>query len=109
MSEVRYYTDEHVSKAVVRGLRQRGIDVLSIVEANMLGASDEEHLAFALAHGRVLFTQDEDFLRLASLGAPHAGVVYAAQQVPIGHVVQGLLLIHSVLTAEEMAGNVEFL
>lgn len=109
MSEVRYYTDEHVSKAVIRGLRQRGIDVLSMVEANKLGASDEAQLAFALAQGRVLFSQDEDFLRLASFGAPHAGIVYAAQQVAIGHVIQGLLLIHRVLTAEEIVGNVEFL
>ncbi len=34
----------------------------------MLGASDEEHLAFALAEGRVIFTQDADFLRLAAEG-----------------------------------------
>jgi len=47
VSKIRYYVDEHVSRAVVRGLRQRGVDVLSVPEANMLGASDEEHLAFA--------------------------------------------------------------
>lgn len=58
MSEVRYYTDEHISRAVVRGLRQRGINVLSVAEANRLGATDEEHLAFALAEGRVVFTHD---------------------------------------------------
>lgn len=63
MCEVRYFTDEHVSRAVLRGLRQRGVDVLSVPEANKLGATDEEHLAFALAEGRVVFTQDDDFLR----------------------------------------------
>lgn len=63
MTEVRYYTDEQVSRVVVRGLRQRGVDVASVPEADKLGATDEEHLTFALAEGRVIFTQDDDFLR----------------------------------------------
>ena len=29
----------------------------------MLGASDEEHLAFALAEGRVIFTQDAEEMK----------------------------------------------
>ena len=44
-----------------------------------LGATDEEHLTFALAEGRVIFTQDDDFLRLAAGGKVHAGIVYAPQ------------------------------
>lgn len=61
MSQIRYYTDEHVARAVIHGLRQRGIDVLSVPEADMLTASDEAHFAFAAAQGRVIFTQDTDF------------------------------------------------
>ncbi len=30
MTEIRFYTDEHVPKAVVRGLRQRGVDVVTV-------------------------------------------------------------------------------
>ena len=109
MSKVRYYTDENVSGAVIRGLRQRGVDVLTTPEANKLTATDDEHLSFALAEGRVIFTQDTDFLRLASSGAAHAGIVYAHQQTAIGDVIRGLMLIYQVLEAEEMVGNVEFL
>ncbi len=54
MSDVRYYTDEHIARAVAAGLRLRGIDVLTAPEAGMLGASDEEHLALALTEGRVI-------------------------------------------------------
>ena len=32
---IRFYTDEHVAKAVVPGLRQRGVDVLTVPEAGM--------------------------------------------------------------------------
>lgn len=109
MSKIRYYTDEHVSKAVVRGLRQRGVDVLTVAEAKTQGASDEEQLEFAISEGRVLFTQDDDFLRIAASGKPHRGIVYAPQHAPIGRIVQGLMLIFQVLEAEDMVDGIEFL
>ena len=75
----------------------------------MLGASDEEHLAFAKAEGRVLFTHDADYLRLAASGISHAGIVYAPRRVTIGETIRGLLLIYQHLGAEDMVGAVEFL
>lgn len=77
--QIRLYTDEHVPKAVVKGLRERGAEVLTVAEAGMLGASDEEHLAFARREGRTVFTQDDDFLRLHAAGIEHAGIVYTRQ------------------------------
>ena len=53
-SEVRFYVDEHVAKAVSRGLRQRGADVVRVTDAGLLSATDEEHLKRALAEGRVI-------------------------------------------------------
>ena len=77
MTGIRYYTDEHVSRAVIGGLRQRGVDVLSAPEANRIGVPDHEQLAFALAEGRVLLTYDTDYLGLHAAGVNHAGIVYA--------------------------------
>lgn len=54
--KIKFYTDEHVAKAVVRGLRQRGVDVRMVLEAGMLGASDQEHLELARKEGWVIFT-----------------------------------------------------
>lgn len=109
MSQIRYYTDEHVARAVIHGLRQRGIDVLSVPEASMLTASDESHLAFAAVQSRVLFTQDADFLRLAASGAFHAGIVYAPQHTSIGEIIRGLSLIYQILEAEDMVNKIEYL
>jgi uncharacterized protein with PIN domain len=109
LSSVRYYVDEHVGSAIVRGLRRRGVDVTTVTEAGMRGRSDEAQLAFALQAGRVTFTQDRDFLRMAASGVPHAGVVYAPQGAPIGSIVGGLLLIYNVLSAEEMMDTVEYI
>jgi hypothetical protein len=56
-----------------------------------------------------VFTQDDDFLRLASSGQVHAGIVYAPQPTSISEIIQGLMLIYQVLEAEDMVGNVEYL
>jgi len=109
MAKIRYYADEHVSRAVIVGLRQRGVDVLSVPEANKLGTSDKEHLAFALAEERVLFTHDADFLRLASSGIDHAGIVYAHQHISVGEIIRGLMLIYQVLDSADMINTVEYL
>lgn len=109
MARIRFYTDEHVSRAVIYGLRKRGVDVLTVPEAGMLEALDEEHLAFARQEERVTFTQDADFLRLHAHGMPHSGIVYAPQGMPVGDVIKGLKLIQDVLESEDMQGQVEYL
>jgi len=106
---VKFYTDEHVARAVVRGLRQRGIDVVSAAERGLLTASDETHLRCALAEGRVLFTQDADFLRLHAAATEHAGIVYVPQGASISAIVRGLVLIHQVLELEDFRNHVEYL
>ena len=68
-AQISFYLDEHVARAVALGLRQRGIEVLTVQEAGLTGESDLSHLALAAAQGRVIFTQDDDFLRLHALRA----------------------------------------
>lgn len=83
--------------------------MLTVPEAGMMGASDEEQIALALREGRVTFTQDDDFLRLAAAGVPHAGIIYVRQHTPVREILHGLRLIYEVLDAEDMQDHVEFL
>ncbi|MCA9950467.1 MAG: DUF5615 family PIN-like protein [Anaerolineales bacterium] len=106
---VNFYMDEHVHPAITRGLRLREIDVLTAQEANMLGASDKEHLKLATNLGRVVFTNDDDFLKLHAAGIEHAGIAFAHQRTSIGRVVRALTLIHEILSVEDMTNRVEFL
>ncbi len=106
---IRFYTDEHIPKAVIRGLRQRGVDVLTVSDANLLGASDKEHLQRAQAETRVLVTQDEDYLRLHAGAVDHAGIAYAPQGSSVGDIVRGLMLIYSLLDPHDMKDHIEFL
>ena len=106
---ISFYLDEHVPKAVASGLRMRGVDVLTVVENEMTGASDLDHITWAAGRGRTLFTHDADFLELHAQSIPHAGIVYAPRARSVGEIVHGLLLIRQVLTAEDMRDHVEFL
>lgn len=101
--------DEHVAKAVTKGLRQRGVDVTVPKDVDLLGASDEKHLEYAQAEGRVLFTQDDDFLRLVSQGISHFGIVYVPQHTALRKIIAGLMLIHQVLETEDMQNHIEYL
>ena len=107
--QIRFYTDEHVSGAVINGLRRQGANVMSTPDAGMLGAMDERHLALASSLGRVLFTQDDDFLRLNSQGTPHTGIVYTHEGSSISRIINGLMRIHETKTPEDMIGRVEFI
>ncbi len=91
------------------GLRRRGVDVLTVAEAGSRGASDEVILGIAGETERVIFTQDDDFLRLAVIVHDHRGIVYTSQENTVGEIIRGLMLIHQVLEAEEMVGHVEYL
>jgi hypothetical protein len=45
---LRFHLDEHVPAAIAAALRRRGIDVTTAADAGLLGATDEDHLAFAI-------------------------------------------------------------
>ncbi len=67
-------------------------------------------MAFAHAQGRVLFTQDRDFLELHYSDVKHSGIVYAIKgSRTTGEILKGLILIWEVLTPVDMAGNLEYL
>jgi hypothetical protein len=107
---IRFHLDEHCPVALAEGLRRRGIDVTTTAEAGLLHAPDEDHLSYALAQGRVIFTQDADFLRLQASGAEHAGIAYCHQGArSLGELLQMLVLIWESIESEEMRNRVEYL
>jgi predicted nuclease of predicted toxin-antitoxin system len=106
---IRFHLDEHVNSAIADGLHRRGIDVTTTVAAGLLGANDTDHIAYAQIQGRVIFTNDPDFLRLHDQKVEHSGIVYCHQQSrSVGEIIRALELIWEVLEAKEMCNHVEF-
>ena len=111
MSEkIKFHLDENVDPAIAAGLRRHGIDVTTTKEVGLLTKSDDEQLEYICTSQRVIFTQDTDFLRIASYNQTHPGITYCQKGTrSIGEIIAGLTLIYEVFSPEEMIGQVEFL
>jgi hypothetical protein len=116
MSVIRLYFDaDALQHAMVSGLRARGVDAMTALEAGGMRWSDEEQLAFALSRGRVLFAFNiRHFSRIhaeyVSQGKSHAGIVLAPQQrYTVGERIRRLLALIAARTAEQMQDHLEFL
>ena len=107
-SNITFYLDEHFSKALADGLRRRGVDVVTTTEAKNLGVTDVGQLEYAIEHGRVLVTKDDDFLSIHSSGGEHKDIVFVRHNRLLGEVIRGLLLIFEVLEKKDMLNHVEF-
>jgi hypothetical protein len=106
--------DHHVDAAITRGLRAGGIDVLTCREDGTTSWDDERLLERATRLGRVLFTQDEDFLEIAHrwlvAGRDFAGLAYAHQhRITIGQAIRDLGLIAVVGDPQYMQNRIEYL
>ena len=109
---VAFLFDQHVPAAVANGLRVRGVEVLTAWEDGSSALDDEPLLDRAQVLARVLVTQDEDFLEIASAwqreGREFAGIVYAHQlRVGIGQFIGDLEIIAKTSEAAQMRTWVE--
>lgn len=109
-----YYFDHHVPASICDALRTKMIDVLTTTDAASEDWDDEPILQRATDLGRLVFTQDADFLAIANdwamQGREFAGVVYGHQlRVTIGQAIHDLELIAVVMDAGEMRNRVEYL
>jgi len=114
VNPIRLYLDEDAQRtAFVRALRARQIDVLTANEANQIGVSDAEQLAFATSQRRTIFTFNRgDFVQLHTgylrHDRFHAGIVVSDQLV-IGVIIRRLLKLLDARSAEDMHNWFEFL
>ncbi|HEY3288505.1 MAG TPA: DUF5615 family PIN-like protein [Anaerolineae bacterium] len=106
--------DQHVPRAITVGLRIRGVDVLTAFEDGASEWNDSAVLDRATELGRVVFTQDDDFLveanRRVHLGIAFGGIVYAHQmRVSIGVCVNQLEIIAKTADRLDVTNSVFFL
>ena len=111
---VRLYMDHHVPAAITQGLRSRGVDVLTAYEDGTAEFDDPPVLARAAELGRVVFSQDADFLAITNqwlkTGREFSGLVYVHQlRLTIGQAIQDLTLIAQVLDPEDMRNRIQYL
>lgn len=116
MSQISLYMDEDAMDwELVRALRSRGVDVITVGEVETTGTSDEEQLILATEQGRVIYTFNVgDFCRLHSIYTAeersHAGIVIGTQQgYSVGRQLRGILRLSATKSAEEMRNQLVYL
>lgn len=111
---ISFYMDHHVRSAVTRGLRRRGVDVLTAYEDGFDRAADEAILERATALGRVVYTHDEDYLEIAHrwqrMAKAFAGIVFCEMGgLSVGRQIEYLELIAEAAQPKELANAVQFI
>jgi ABC-type amino acid transport substrate-binding protein len=113
---IRLYVDEDAQdRDLVRSLLARGVDVVTASDAGMIERPDEEHLDYATASGRALFSFNvSDFYRshteYVARGKSHGGIILTQQQrYSVGEQMRRILKLIATKPAEEMVNQIEFL
>jgi hypothetical protein len=110
-----YLDEDSLTRALVRGLRAQGVDVVTAAEAGTVSLKDEEQLSFAAQQSRAIYTANlTDFVRLHGVwlraGRHHAGVIVLTdQRTPIGVQIRALVRLVNTHSLETMRDRMEFL
>ncbi len=110
---VGLYLDEDVDVLIAELLKARGFSALTTRDANLLGADDEQQLAYAVSESKTFLTHNRaDFEALVQQyfenGTHHYGVIIAMRH-PVYEVVRRLLLVLNQVTADEMENQVRYI
>lgn len=113
---MRLHLDEDAdAHALLKALRDRGLDVSSSRELRLLRWTDEKQLAWAMSEARVIYTYNAaDFCRLHTEilreQHHHAGIIIGDQQtLSIGEEMRRLLRISEARSANDLRDRIEFL
>ena len=108
--------DEDVTNQLVPLLRQRGFDIVSVVDLGRTGLTDEEQLIFAASQNRAILTYNiADFVQLARAwqmaDKHHSGILLSEQfsRRQLGELLRRLLNFLDQVTPEEMNNSVRHL
>ena len=114
--QIRLYVDEDaMARALVRGLRARGVDVVTVLDVGMSEQNDIAQLEYATQDGRVLYTFNVGhFCQLhaqyMAQDKSHAGIIVVfRQRYSIGEQIRRLLQLIGMKSAEDMRNALQFL
>lgn len=100
-----FLADEHIQRAIVTGLRARGVEIDTVVDIGLGGAPDKAVWDHCRRENLVLLTNDHHFLQRAD--EDHPGLVYLTTQfADIGEVVRAVVRWVDTMPQDAFAGRV---
>ena len=106
MKRVKIYVDENIDYRVVKGLKRRGVDIITVQETLNLAKSDEKQLEYAKSIDALFFTHDDDLLKIAkrwkNVGKTHNGIIFVHQtKLSVGEIVRKLRLLSETVSIKK--------
>jgi hypothetical protein len=112
---VKFLVDEDFNHDLVRGLLRRspGTDLVRVQDLGLRGSTDDAVLGRAASEGRVVLTHDMATLIACAYervrgGQPMPGVIAVSQALPVGQVIEDLVLVVACGTAEDWIDQVRY-
>ncbi|SRR5258708_39362028 len=109
-------SDENFNNDIVRGLLRRkpDLDIVRIQDAGLSGAQDPDILEWAANQGRIVLTHDAATMahyayERVKAGLRMPGVIEVADDLPIGQVIEDVLLMTEFSEKTEWEGQVIYL
>lgn len=113
MAAIRLYLDEDVHTFIAEAIWLRGYEATTTRDQRRRGAEDADQLGFTQRHGYTLLTYNvHDYPHLhyewLAAGKHHAGIIIGSRENPRRNI-RSLLNLLALVTAEEMADQLEYL
>jgi hypothetical protein len=113
MDQIAFYLDEDIQSGLAEALRIRGVNLLTTMEAGMIGSDDIQQLIFASENKRSLVSYNKrDFARLhyqwMSKQKTHQGIILS-DQLAIGVVLRRLMRLYFSVKNKDMLNRLEYL
>lgn len=112
---IRFVADENFNNHVVRGLRlgNSKIDIVRIQDIGLSSADDSIILEWAVKEKRVLLTHDVETIPEFAYERVRAGlkiptIFIVAQDIPIGNVIEDLLLVSEYSEENEWEDQIHY-
>ncbi len=106
---MKFLADEHIELSVVNGLRNLGIDIVSIDELDKKGYMDIDILDFAKENNKTVITRDSDFLKFLAHRVKHKGIIFISTQLSIGEVINEVEKISLLFDSADLENVVIFI
>jgi hypothetical protein len=113
---MRWAADENFNNDIIRGLLRRkpDVDIVRVQDIGLSGANDPTVLESAADEGRVLLTHDVSTItryayERVEAGKPMPGVFEVGRDVPMGVVIEDLVLLTECSLEDEWEGQVRYL
>lgn len=113
---MRWVADENFNNDIIRGLLRRkpDVDIVRVQDIGLSGADDPTVLEWAADEGRVLLTHDVSTItryayERVEAGKPMPGVFEVSRDIPMGAVIEDLILLTECSLEDEWEGQMRYL